>query len=326
MSSPDPAAKAHLLGDTVDDLLLAVIKEIQANGEPVSPTKGANRELTGLVLELTNPRARLSRTETKGKPFSCLGELCWYLAKSNQLAFIEYYIRIYRKYADGGVVFGGYGPRLFNWKGDQIRRAIDRLRTNPSSRKVVIQLFDANDMAEEHNDVPCTCTLQFMIRREKLQMFTHMRSNDAFIGLPHDIFCFTMLQEIVARALSTEVGIYKHSVGSLHLYDKNVVEANQYIEEGFQSTTSMPPMPLGDPWPAIDLVLQAESTIRTAGTVDDAILGKVGDYWADLIRLLQVFRCKKLKEKNFAMLETLRNSMSSSVYSPFIGKVISDLS
>lgn len=184
MTSPDSSAKAHLSENTIDDLLLAVIKEIQTHGDHVSPTKGSNRELAGVLLELTNPRARLSRTETKGKLFSCLGKLCWYLAKSDKLAFIEYYIQTYKEFADGDVIFGGYGPRLFSWKGDQVQKAIERLRTNPSSRRVVIQLFDANDMAEEHKDVPCTCTLQFMIRNEKLQMLTHMRSNDAFIGLP----------------------------------------------------------------------------------------------------------------------------------------------
>jgi len=40
--------------------------------------------------------------------------------------------------------------------------------------------------------------MQFMVRRRRLHLLTNMRSNDAFIGLPHDIFAFTMLQEIMA--------------------------------------------------------------------------------------------------------------------------------
>jgi thymidylate synthase len=38
-------------------------------------------------------------------------------------------------------------------------------------------------------------------------MVTTMRSNDAYLGLPHDVFCFTMLQEIIARSLGREIGI-----------------------------------------------------------------------------------------------------------------------
>ena len=78
-----------------------------------------------------------------------------------------------------------------------------------------------------------------------------MRSNDVIKGLPHDIFCFTMLQEMVARMISVDLGIYKHCVGSLHLYDTDKSKAKSFMREGWQSTKSaMPPMPDGDPRPA----------------------------------------------------------------------------
>lgn len=44
-----------------------VIEAIQAEGDPIHPTKGWAVELTGVLLELTAPRARLSCTETRGK-------------------------------------------------------------------------------------------------------------------------------------------------------------------------------------------------------------------------------------------------------------------
>ena len=43
-----------------------------------------------------------------------------------------------------------------------------------------------------------------MIRSGQMDMITYMRSNDVFLGLPHDIFAFTMIQEIMARTLSVE--------------------------------------------------------------------------------------------------------------------------
>jgi thymidylate synthase len=317
--------KTYLSGETLDDLMHVVIEEILANGQRINPTKGDATEVTGTLLEILNPRARLSRTETRGKPYSCLGELCWYLSGSNQLAFISYYIPPYKQYADGDEIFGGYGPRLFDWRGlNQVANVTNALRKKPSTRQAVIQLFDAHDLVEEHKDIPCTCTLQFMIRGDRLHLFTHMRSNDAWLGLPHDVFCFTMLQEIMARSLSVELGTYKHSVGSLHLYVKSLENARHYLGEGWQSTQSpMPPMPLNDPWPGIALLLQAELSIRTAANFDERVFRNMEPYWADLGRLLLIFRCKR--ERNTNKIEELLAQMSSSVYSTFIDKTIKEL-
>jgi thymidylate synthase len=65
----------HIKCKTLDDLLHEVYKRILRKGKHVKASKGWNREVTGALLELTNPRARLSRTEKKGKLFSSIGEL-----------------------------------------------------------------------------------------------------------------------------------------------------------------------------------------------------------------------------------------------------------
>lgn len=316
---------SYFNGPTLDDVMRLVIDEILLNGMWINPSKGGCTELSGVLLEIENPRARFSRTETKGKPFSSLGELCWYLSKSNDLEYISYYLPLYKEYADGNIIYGAYGPRIFNWQGiDQVVQVISILRKKPDSRQAVIQIFDAKDISEKHNDVPCTCTMQFMIRDKKLHMITYMRSNDAFLGLPHDVFCFTMLQEIIARTLSVDLGCYKHSVGSIHLYDTNKDEALQFLKEGWQPTNmAMPPMPFGNPWPAIKLLLEAESDIRIRGRFSENSLVNLDPYWADLIRLLQAFRY--LKEKNKSKMLEIRDSMISDVYNTFIDKKLDHL-
>jgi len=318
-------AEAYFPGGTLDDVLRLVIQEIIAHGDRIVPTKGEADEISGVLLEISNPRARLSRTETRGKIFSSLGELCWYLARTNALGFIRYYIEPYVDFADGDVIFGGYGPRLFDWRGiNQINNVIEILRSKSPSRKAVVQLFDANDLIEEHNDVPCTCTLQFMNRHDKLHMFVYMRSNDAHWGLPHDVFCFTMLQEIVARSLEIELGPYKHLVGSLHLYTKHLRAAKRFLKEGWQPTPAvMPPMPLGNPWPAIELLLHAESEIRIRGAVEDADVKRLDPYWADLVRLLEVYRAKE--DSDLGRMIAVRGRISSDVYFPFIDRAIRKL-
>ena len=152
-------ANSYISGKTIDDVMRDVIIEIQSNGERIKPSQGWCTEVRGVMLEIIEPRARLSRTETRGKPFSCLGELCWYLAGNNELDFISYYVP-YSDYADGDVIYGGYGPRLFNWKGlDQLANVRDLLERKTSSRQAVIQLFDACDIEKNtrasHAHVRC---------------------------------------------------------------------------------------------------------------------------------------------------------------------------
>ena len=71
----------------------------------------------------------------------CLGETLWYLAGSNDLQFIKYYISIYGKFAEpDGTVHGAYGPRLFGMRAGvhQISNIIKLLR---ESRLRAKQLF-----------------------------------------------------------------------------------------------------------------------------------------------------------------------------------------
>jgi thymidylate synthase len=312
---------------TLDDLLREVTDRVRTEGKPINPSKGAAVEVVGSLLELSNPYARLSRTESRGKLFSPLGELCWYLAGSNDLDFIKYYIHDYKEESDDGkTIYGAYGPRLFDWKGlHQLNNITTLLKKKPDSRQAVIQLFDANDIADVRRSVPCTTTLQFLLRGDKLHMFASMRSNDVHKGLPHDIFCFTMLQEIVAKDLSVELGTYKHAVGSLHLYDVDRNTTERFLNEGWQPTidVAMPPMPKGNPWGAIGTLLDVEKQIRLTRTFDKAILDRVVPYWADLMRLLEVFACKKYK--NTERLRLLRHEIFYEVYKVFVDKVIADL-
>jgi thymidylate synthase len=305
----------YLCEDTIDDLLRSAFRALLKKRSILTASRGSMTELTGVLLELTNPRARLSRTETKGRFFSCLGELLWYLAGTDDLKFIQYYLSHYAKESDDGkTVFGAYGPRLFSMRGnDQIANVIKLLRERTTSRRAVIQLFDAGDIATHHPGIPCTCTLQVMIRNDRLIMVTSMRSNDVFIGLPYDIFAFTMIQEILARTLGVDVGTYKHAVGSLHLYERDRKKAKQYVNEGWQETILMPAMPDTDPWPALRTLLDIEARIRQDDQPDDQ---QLDEYWQDFVRLLQIFHHRK--GKNAQAIAKIRKTMSSRIYDTYI--------
>jgi thymidylate synthase len=301
---------------TVDDLMRLAVEAIFADGIRTSPSKGSCRELAAVTFRLTNPRARASRSASRGRIFSALGELCWYLSGSGRTEDIAYYVSMYRRFDENGIVYGAYGPRLLSFDGlNQIQYVIRALREAPYSRQVVIQLFDHRDVATPHLDVPCTCTLQYLLRDGELSAITYMRSNDVFRGLPHDLFCFTMLHELIARTVDAELGAYHHMVGSLHMYDQDAKDLALYLAEGWQPTTrAMPPLPPGDPWEAASALLRVERMLRTGippGLVD---LGP-DPYWADLGRLLCVYAVRKGPRD---ALEEIWASMNSDYYDCYI--------
>lgn len=308
--------------DTLDSLLRHVYEVLLAEDRLVTATRGDFNEVFGWGLHLTNPLARISRTESKGKVYSALGEFLWYLSKDTRLDFIDYYIpgRFQNESDDKVTVRSGYGDRLQTWRGlNQLQNVIQLLRTERTSRRAVIQLFDATDITARFRSIPCTCTLQFLVRDGRLHMFVAMRSNDAYFGLPHDIFSFTMLQELVARSIGAELGEYKHCAGSLHLYKDQFEAAAQYLQEGWQDPLYMPAMPVGDPHDGIEWLRGVEESARLNQEEDleaEIRMAKVDDYWKDLGRLLLSYRASRESEP--AQLSRLKEQLHSDVYKMFL--------
>jgi thymidylate synthase len=302
--------------DTLDDLLRAVLSALLNEDSYVTATKGSFTEIVGAYLVIHNPRARLSRSESKGKIFSALGEFLWYMSGTNAFDFIDYYLP--HKYDaetdDRIVVKSGYGERLFkSWGLDQVQTIIEILGKKTTSRQAVIQIYSATDMKEK--SVPCTCTLQFLLREERLNLLVNMRSNDAYLGLPHDVFAFTMLQELVARALGSDLGIYQHFAGSLHLYEQHRSVAQAYLAEGWQNRIVMDKMPEGDQWDALTSTLEVEKQIREHGAIDLSGVA-LPTYWYDICVLLAIYN--RVRNKDYGACLELKSKLSSNYYHAFI--------
>lgn len=313
------------IADSLDDLMIAVYPKILENGLRISSTKKESREIIGATLVLTNPRARLSFSEDRSALYSCLGDLFWYLAGSNKLAHIRHYIpRFYDEASDDGLTLrGAYGPRIFSGSAavsdNQFFRIAKLLREKENSRQMVISIFNESDTREKTNDVPCTCLFQFFKREGRLDMIVYMRSNDAFRGIPHDVFCFTMIQEIMARCIGVEIGNYIHKVGSLHIYEKEVERAKQYLSEGFQKLSSMPPMPIGDQWNWLPTVLNYEERIRLSKDVIEAP-NTLPEYWREIIKFLAAYQQMRLRK--FDIVQSLIKSISTDDYRNILNEKI----
>lgn len=306
----------EIVGDGVDEVLMQLFEALLKRGEANDGHRGDMMETLGVLLRIENPRARISRSQNRGKFFSALGELLWYLERSDRLDFIEPYIPEYAKDAVDGRLHGAYGPRLHAMRGEinQWDNIVNLLQTNSTSKRAVIQLFDASDITGRFTEIPCTTTMQFLLREGRLNMSVTMRSNDAYWGTPHDIFCFTMLQEMLARRLGCDLGHYLHYVGSMHVYERFIEDMKTYVQEGWQRTVEMPPMPEGNPFEVVPHLLAAEQRIRSGdgrGAEDEF----EDSYWADICRLLQVFWVSKNDSANAttAIGEYMKN-MTNDVY------------
>jgi thymidylate synthase len=73
-------------GESLDDVLMSLYQALPSMATRNMCSRGETYEILAVVLRIRNPRARLSRSENRGKPFSALGELLWYLSKRNMLS------------------------------------------------------------------------------------------------------------------------------------------------------------------------------------------------------------------------------------------------
>lgn len=123
--------------------------------------------------------------------------------------------------------YGAYGPRL----SDELQQCVTLLRMDPTTRQAVATVWKSTDITHV-GDRPCTIFMQFLIRDEKVELHTTMRSNDVWLGTPYDVFAFTQIQQTVAYALKREAGRYVHNATSLHLYDRDIAKVEDLAYAG----------------------------------------------------------------------------------------------
>jgi len=121
---------------------------------------------------------------------------------------------------DRGHVNSNYG---YQWKrNNQIDYVCAKLRQNKNTRQAAISIYDAKEWSSYKKDTPCTYAVQFTILDNKLNMSVLMRSNDIWYGFCNDQYQFSMLQQLVAKRLTIEIGTYYHFAHNLHLYNNKL--------------------------------------------------------------------------------------------------------
>lgn len=173
-----------------------------------------------------------------------LAEWLWITAGRSDVEVVAHYNSQVRKYSDDGVTFAGaYGPRLAS----QWDYVIEGLKKDGSSRQAVATIWTPNPA--KSLDIPCTIACQFLIRRGHLHGIFTMRSSDAWLGIPHDVFTFCQLINMLAGELKAQPGQLILNLGSSHLYETHYKEAQELVtraEEG--ETVTSPIMPTFAPY------------------------------------------------------------------------------
>lgn len=115
----------------------------------------------------------------------------------------------------------GYGPAL----APSLVRAVSYLRKDPLSRRA------AATMGHRGGDstYPCTLSLSWLIRNDRLVAFVSMRSSDVWLGFPNDMYAFASIQHSMARLLGILPGAMHISANSLHLYERDVPKVERLI-------------------------------------------------------------------------------------------------
>jgi thymidylate synthase len=105
-----------------------------------------------------------------------------------------------------------YGPRVYL----DIRKILRALAEDPDTRQAV--LFVAHPVDGPTSDLPCTLTIQFLIRGGTVHSIVSMRSWDLCRGLPYDLMMFSGLLEVVSRCINIPAGQIIVTAGSAHIY------------------------------------------------------------------------------------------------------------
>jgi thymidylate synthase len=234
-------------GKSADEVWLEAVRQTLAKGSEQPSRGGLTRELLHVGLTLSDPRDRVVFSRIISPAFA-VAEAIWILAGANDADFVSFWNPRMRRYVDAdnpAILHGAYGLRLgsrprvpgsvefslrhegrsVGFGRDQLKGAIEALRTLPNSRQVVLQIWDPRvdfpDPAPTSQDVPCNLLSHVMIRNGKLEWLQVMRSNDAVWGLPYNFIQFTTLQEVLAGWLGIPLGSYNHVSDSLHIYERH---------------------------------------------------------------------------------------------------------
>ncbi len=149
---------------------------------------------------------------------------------------------------------------------DQIAQAVELIRHNPDSRRILVSAWNVAEI-DRMALPPCHVLFQFYVANGKLSCMLYQRSADTFLGVPFNIASYALLTMMMAQVCGLEAGEFVHTLGDTHLYLNHLDQAREQLS---RQPRPLPRMHLNrdvksifdfryedftlegyDPWPAI---------------------------------------------------------------------------
>lgn len=174
--------------------------------------------------------------------FMC-AEAEWITRGSNKVEDLVKYNSQMAKFSDDGVILSGaYGLPYM----DQFDSVVESLEKDLDTRQAAMTIWKPNPPSSK--DIPCTVAMVFNVRNGRFNTHVFMRSSDAWLGLPYDIFSFAMMsmkilcelnlrlrrdQPYGPTILSLMPGEMHLKLVSSHLYEEHFESAREVIIEEY---------------------------------------------------------------------------------------------
>lgn len=104
---------------------------------------------------------------------------------------------------------------------DQVQRAIDMLKDNPNSRRIVVSAWHPG-LLDEMALPPCHVMYIFNVANGKLNCHLTQRSGDIALGIPFNLACYSALTMAIANEVGLEYGHFAHTIVDAHIYENHV--------------------------------------------------------------------------------------------------------
>ena len=182
-------------------------------------------------LQKEFPILTLRRTAFK----SAVDEILWiWQKKSNNVKDLNSHI--WDSWADEtGSIGKAYGYQLgvkHKYKEgefDQVDRVLYDLKHNPSSRRILTNIYTFQDLNEMHL-YPCAYSMTFNVVGDTLNGILNQRSNDVAVANNWNVVQYAVLLHMFAQVSGLKVGELVHVIADAHLYDRHIPVVKKMME------------------------------------------------------------------------------------------------
>ena len=166
---------------------------------------------------------------------SIIHELLWFLRGETSLRYLhENKVSIWDEWADEHGELGPiYGKQWRRWEGpkgrvDQIANVIEQIKTNPTSRRILVVAYNPADLPETAPPA-CHTLFQFYVSGGRLSLQLYQRSADLMLGVPFNIASYSLLLMMVAQVAGLTPHEFVHTFGDLHIYVNHRAGAEEQL-------------------------------------------------------------------------------------------------